>query len=329
MLLEVLKSRIRLEILPGLIMEAAITGGRPKVINRVLPRLPSSGSSIGVQDNMQQAGTLGGFFWLTLPNARMKCALTCYHVTKPIDPETERRTRRYGVLFGQQHQDGKVSVRYPASYDVNATIKAFEEEKSPSPQVQVLLNQARRMADAIPYAQVMMASGKCVRNGRKMDWSLIATPDVPDSHIRNRAAPFMRHQPDGLPDDILHLIETDADIGWIREQRVTPIKKHDWAALIGRSSRCVAGEVNELDRFVQWNDDPNLVTHELDVVGLDQPFAEPGDSGSLVTDAEQKLIGMVIARDTNSNNWGSGLVTPFADIVSHVKELTGGDLSIL
>ena len=259
----------------------------------------------------------------------MKCALTCYNITKSIDHETERRTRQYGVLFGQQYQDGKVSVRYPASCDVNATIKYFDKRESPSPLAQTLLNQARNMANALPFGQVMVASGICVRNRRKMDWSLIATPNVPDSHIRNRAARFNEDSADGLPSNIRNLIDTNADIGWIKEQRVKPIKQYDWAVSIGRSSDCVAGAVNKLDRLVQWNDDPNLVTHELDVIGLEKPFAGPGGLGSLVTDAEQKLIGMVIARDANSSSWGSGLVTPFADIVGHVKEVSGGDLSIL
>lgn len=328
-LLQTLKSRVWLEILPGLIIESPIIAGKPWIIDQLLPRLPSTGSSIGVQGNIEEAGTLGGFFWLNFPNSRMKCVLTCYHVTKSIDRETERRTRKHGVLFGSQHQDGKIGVRYPALYDVNASIKAIERGPSPSPQFQTLLNQARNMANVPPFGQVLVASGICVRNRHKMDWSLIATPNIPDSHMRNRAAPFVSLRPDGLPSNIISLIDTNADIGWIKEQRVEPIKKHDWAALIGRSSGCVAGEVNILDRLVQWNDDPDLVTHELDVVGLDEDFARPGDSGSLVTDAEQKLIGMVIARDSNGRDWGCGLVTPFADIVNHVKEVSGGDLSIL
>ena len=83
-LLQTLKSRVWLEILPGLIIESPIVAGKPWIIDRELPRLPITGSSIGAQGNIQEAGTLGGFFWLNFPNSRMKCALTCYHVTSPL-----------------------------------------------------------------------------------------------------------------------------------------------------------------------------------------------------------------------------------------------------
>lgn len=55
----------------------------------------------------------------------------------------------------------------------------------------------------------------------------------------------------------------------------------------------------------------------------DAPFAAPGDTGSIVTNAQGEVVGLLFAIDACAKH-SSGFMTPIAAIQQHVGGMTDG-----
>ena len=86
---------------------------------------PGSGASISVQGNMSEAGSIGYWFVLELPDRlQVLVFLTCYHVVSSQDKELKNQIDRHGMYYGDTA--GPAILRCPAALDFDATLKAVE-----------------------------------------------------------------------------------------------------------------------------------------------------------------------------------------------------------
>lgn len=73
---------------------------------------------------------------------------------------------------------------------------------------------------------------------------------------------------------------------------------------------------------------PGIVTREFEAMTGYARIAVLGDEGSMVTNEQGELVGLLFAIDYG-NNYGSALMTPIAAVQQNVREMTdGGFLSL-
>ena len=101
----------------------------------------------------------------------------------------------------------------------------------------------------------------------------------------------------------------------------------DFVAKYGRTTGPTTGIVNSRDRVISW-EAHRFESVEIEAFGIASAFADPGDSGSFVTNAQVELVGLVIGRDCHSNNYDSGIITPIEELREDVFRRTGGTLSL-
>jgi hypothetical protein len=325
LILESLKPAIALEILLGSISNGYLDKGQSYIYRNCQPDGLHNGASIGVQDNTTEAGTLGPFVYLNVGYRRLKCAMTCHHVTLSTDPLVKFHTNEQGVSFDQNNELGKVEVRYPALYDLNATILHLEKIAPLHGTDKDLLDQMHKMASERPFGKVIASSGVKIRNNRRLDWSLIEISQITNKLMRNKPVPRSLLDDMDYPPSGPYNITEDT---WIKQWQLEPSKPQDWLVKFGRSSRCTTGLINSMNRIVQWLSHPGLETEEIEIMGLTSDFAALGDSGSMITNTKGELVGMLIGKDGNAGDWGFGFMTHFSAIREHVREVTGGFLSL-
>jgi hypothetical protein len=104
-------------------------------------------------------------------------------------------------------------------------------------------------------------------------------------------------------------------------------EENDLAFKRGRTSGYTWGVVNGMRRDINWDqyDEPS---NEWEIISPVSDFAEPGDSGSIITNVRGELIGLLFATDACPNNFDSAFFTPFRDIQDDVKKLSGGFLML-
>jgi hypothetical protein len=76
-----------------------------------------------------------------------------------------------------------------------------------------------------------------------------------------------------------------------------------------------AGTVNHMKREVQW--EPGETSREVEIMSRDTLFGAPGDTGSIVTNAQGEMAGLLFAIDACAKH-SSGFVTPIAAIQQHI-----------
>ncbi|KAK2811526.1 hypothetical protein FQN50_002149 [Emmonsiellopsis sp. PD_5] len=314
---------IQLEILPGEIIPGF--GGGPTFLEDITAK-PRNGASIGIADKPAAAGTLGGWVFLNLPDRRqVKCALTCYHVIRSPDTSVTLRTDSGGILL--EASLDQVPVEYPAAWDARFTRRELQKNaQDQHNQNQLQLLNSLRAKPSI--GKVILASGNRMKDNQRLnikqrlDWALIETPDT---FTANKPPPRSLLVGSRIPLPHAPTYQQNEDS---KVRQFAGFKPGDWVTKIGRTSGPTAGEVNKIKRNINW---PNLGTtsDEWEIISHRGDFTEPGDSGSIITNARGEMIGLLFAMDPQHAADDVGLFTPIQLIQEDVKKLTnGGFLSL-
>jgi hypothetical protein len=311
--------KIHLEFLAG---QISLADGEPKYLQNITSK-PSNGASIGIKGNTDVAGTLGGWVVLNLPkeNKRVRCALTCYHVIRASDDNTTDHTDAHGIR--RDDPRGQMEIEYPAAFDakhtmmsINAILQNGHSERIKSQQA-ILSSRMSRPG----IGRVIYASGRQIKNGQRLDWALIESPDTfspnkPPPRLAFESSPFE------MPSDMDYSQNADSKVG-----NFGRAKKGDWVAKRGRTTAVTSAIVNRMDRTVQWASGKTTV--EIELMSPWGDIVAGGDSGSIVTNSQGELVGMIIGKDGDAREFDIGIMTPIAFIQQHVKEMTnGGFLSL-
>lgn len=337
-LLKVISSSViplRLELLQGSIDSTAGTNTGGKVLHN-LTNKPQNGSSIGLEGNDKEAGSLGGWLIFDRDSSRRKVAITCNHIAASNLTAGKFKTGE-GVGGGKwisEQTSGlhgpdwteEISVEYPAALDRNASKQFFrsnQQSPNPVPRIKNDLETLDWLSSNAIIGRVIVKSGVRLNGStnHRMDWALIETPN---SYSTNKSPPRTAFQhAEQFPEGISELYNPREDLE-VRTMGV--MQKGSWVTKRGRTSDVTSGYVNRMARQVRWEQHGGMMSEELEVIGLTQNFAEGGDSGSMVMNAAGELVGLLFARDSCASEWDMGFVTPIQDIQQDVRDLTGGEL---
>ncbi|KAK2760387.1 hypothetical protein FQN54_002457 [Arachnomyces sp. PD_36] len=319
-LLEVLQMSpvdIHLEILPGEITPCVSSDNRPCYLSNPPPK-PLNGSSTSVGGETREAGTLGGWVILNLPNLQtIQCGLTCYNVVKSPDKAITAHTDIHGVVLDDSR--GHITVQYPAAYDAAYTLARLNEhcfsdpnDKTTAQELQTLSAQFANAA----IGKVVLASGYRDTDGHRSDWALFESPST-----------FSVNKPP--PEElILAPFQGPSNPPFYSQNRDSKVREFgrakfgDWVTKIGRGTTCTTGEVNHMKRVMPAP--LGGTTKQLEILSHDGNFAGPGDSGSMVIGPRGELLGIVTNVDTRSGSFDPAFITTIQQIQQDVKEMTGG-----
>ena len=304
----------RLEILPG-VLEMATGINRPLYIASDFPESPPNGSSIGLKGNKDQAGTLGCWLRLHLPNGQtLPVILTCSHVLFSKETPAQAKISRDGMRLDEFL--GKFEATYPAVYDLDWNIKrldnAINSRTLDSSEIQ-LYRQLHRLRHT-SVGTVIAASGiRKNADDRRVDWALIRSSE---SNMRNHVPSKyeVKQEHYQIPDGTKVRSHAEVSMG-------------DWVVKQGRTTGTTTGRVSKMRRFVPWPEH-GIHSSEIEIFGETEDFALSADSGSMVTDINGALVGILFGNETRVLNFNVGFITPFKDLVDDVKHYTTGTLSL-
>jgi hypothetical protein len=346
--LEAVTLEIHLEFLPGRIDLAAPGVDKPMFLRHV-PEKPFNGASISVKGKVDEAGTLGGWMLLNLPEQRrlpVSCALTCYHVVRSPMGATSTVTDLSGVKL--DNAIGHEIIEYPAAFDSLHTVAECDKLLQSEPNDAIRLQSKKvlsSLASGPGIGRVILASGyQTVTDGntsskrRRVDWAVIETPTT-----------FTPNKPPALDDiSAIHSVhpsycqnrDSEArEFGWA--------EAGDWVTKIGPRTGITTAEVNSMDRRVQWvpwkgewdvnepeeknsgEEEPGRTTWEVELFSHDADFVRPGDSGSLVYGRRGEILGVVFAIDSWPGRFNMSFMTPIHVVPEDIERQTeGGYLSL-
>ena len=312
---------VQVEIVPGSICEALPNPKNSYAHAFALTPEPSNGSSIGVSGNNDRAGSLG--FWCYYNHRangiRKQVFVTCYHTVwdeKEYDSYTVNSNNYPGPTF----------VQYPAPMDLEDTILTMTRELSEAPPsmmpvYQDILNLAQRLKLNPNIGHVYAASGvRKDSNNRRLDWSVVESPGT---FRKNKPPHSLQVYASDMPRFMTYAINEDFTV-----RAFSRLSKGDYVWKKGRASGVTTGMANRLDRSVHWGPPYDMVSNEIEVISDSKSFAEPGDSGSMVTNKNGELVGMVIGKDCQANDYDIGIVSSFDTIQADTMAMTGGYLSL-
>lgn len=323
-LLKILKAvpfEIHLEFLPGEITPSAMPQDSDPIGHSTAPEKPVNGSSISVEGNTTEAGSFGGWVVLNLPKEQrtIRCILTCYNVIRSPDKEVVMYTDEHGVVL--DNQIGHDVVEYPAAYDTKYTLSELGRVCALNPND----SEASQLRDTLSsrfsnpeIGRVILASGDRLTNGYRSDWALVESPST---FSPNRPVPKSAIFPNwDLPPNRLYSQNEDSKI-----REFGRVRLGDWVAKRGLISGCSTGEINNMERVLQWQ---GKRTMEVEILSRRGDFARPGDSGSMVTGGQGELLGVVYGIDQDTG-FDVALMTRIDQIQEDVKRLTNGGLITL
>lgn len=307
--------RLSLELLPGSVVSAYNPLSTPVPPAYDISREPFTGASIGLKDDKERSGTLGGWFMLNLPGGqRSKVAMTSHNIF------SSGIGSQLGAKNTEESEIERLQVEHPAPSDTMGTIEHLEafylKPDCPSSTTE-WLKDLRDATTAPSIGHLISASGYRLNDNRhRMDWALIRV----SSYMAKNRLPL---------EDSLQMRQTDLKAP---PYNITPdsiiTKLCDpipgcWAVKDGKSTGPTSGYINRLPRIIQWDDQQE--SEEVDLVGWVQNFAQAGDTGSFVSDTIGNLVGLLIAADPVNS---CAFVTPIREVVADVKATTGGDLTL-
>jgi hypothetical protein len=318
-LLEVLRAvslEVHLEFLPGKITLSALQAAAPHFLYDI-PEKPLNGSSIGVEGNTSEAGSLGGWVVLNLPRQHqaIRCAITCYHVVKSLDAAIATHTNTHGVMLNDPR--GHETVEYPAAYDATYTLSRLNrictEDSDDAEAIKAHQTLPARFSKP-GIGRVILASGYRYKDGRRSDWALVESPSTFSANkppLREAIrAPFK------LPQNSLYSQNSDSEV-----REFGQAKPGDWVTKIGRSTGCTSGKINKMDRVTRGPQ--GTLTKQVEIISHEGGFAGPGDSGAMVTGRRGELLGLVVSIDEYSGNYDVAFMTTIQQIQQDVKDFTG------
>ena len=323
-ILETVPLVIHLEFLPGRITDQGVHG--PQHLLNTSEK-PLNGASIGIEGDMEKAGSLGGWVVLNLPKQEKKiqCVLTCYDVIR--SRKTAKKTDRIGITL--EDPCGHEMVEYPAACDGKVTIAELDKALQDDPDDQNTAAERKNVSSLLSspgIGRVILASGYQTKGRSRLDWALIESPKTlspnkppPKSAVRHSKKYFQTAD------------SKVRNFGRVKRQG-------DWVAKRGRTTGYTAGKVNCMDRLVNWeernnaNPDDNIgidESLEIEIMSDHGDFAREGDVGSVVINVKGELVGIIISKEDPVRIYCSTFMTPIDLIQQHVKEMTdGGYLSL-
>ncbi|KAL8786995.1 MAG: hypothetical protein Q9195_007973, partial [Heterodermia aff. obscurata] len=301
------------------------TRGPPQIPRAPMGLNPRNGASIGRRGDDTEAGTLGGWLMLKYPdNKLIECAMTCFQVIagQNILDSSVLGTKAVEASFSKN----LIQVEYPAASDRKFAIQSYRTHLQSKLNPQQLVHCQKELdrleqCDRSPVIGTVIYSSGVRTNqaNRRMDWALIETPRTYRANLPSPASMFPTDQSRCTQHSSIPIpYATDAGS---QVRAIGNIGLSDWVVKSGRTSAETSGQVNRLSREVKWEGYNNFITQEREVLGLSGDFAQPGDSGAFVTNADFELLGMVIGRDANASDYGVGLVTDIRDIEQDVKAM--------
>ncbi|MCJ1341509.1 hypothetical protein MMC09_006805 [Bachmanniomyces sp. S44760] len=312
---------LNVEILPGrMIMGGRVSIPEPRPLVPTMLSEPRNGSSIGIKDAPNRAGSLGFWAQAAIPgraDGPVKLMCTAFHVVTTVDNDIQELTLAEGVKLKGQESLPRASVELPAHADGVGRAQYLEKElaRKHYPEMQRELDEIQRRLQDPKIGQVLIASGfRKNDRGRRMDWAFVETPKT--------------YRKNEIPNPLLFgkftWIPTEYQM--IRKSSVSSIgvlNPGDWVCKNGCSTKATAGEVNRMDRVVNWEEHTGFISSEMEVLGLGHDFAAPGDSGSAVFNAAGELVGLMVGVEPYANSQSSGIVTPIQDILEDVEKREG------
>ena len=319
---------IELEILPGNDI-ATSENLNPAKVCVTLPEKLVNGASIGVQGNDDQAGSLGCFLKPNFSNGlSQNVVLTCCYVIADKGGPAKETINKNGLSIDSDH-GLHILVQSPAALDLNESIQQRRESLAEDPKDEKMRSDLEgflRLSANLVIGKVIAASGvRISKHVRRMDWALISTTGPLAKNKPPPHSAFSGQMPVAFPKGRVYAYKINEDFCvW----QFAPLQLDSWVAKTGRTSGVTSGVVNNMQRLVHWLEYGDLVSKEVEVMGLVTNFASAGDSGSMVTDELGNLVGILIGRDSCAREFDVGFVTPIFDIQADVREKTGGFLSI-
>jgi hypothetical protein len=328
-------NNLDVEFVPSVVELAAAGQGlkAERYSIRDLPPKPGmtetgEGLSIGPRGPKDEAGSFG--FWVKWQPKDSeeihRAFMSCYHVIENgSDAGDRQHYRQYGIGLNGDRLGKPIIVDYPAYLDAEHTRTQLAEELQkkgdPTGKLSRTLQTIDRYRSQGGLGQVRLASGRRLRNKRRMDWMLAVVNKPEDFGVNQPPPPFFSR---------LHLFnrviyekpapnETVSRVGPMTD---LPIK--NWVAKQGRMTNITAGDVQKLRETVRW--DNGMISEEPVVhsaFGL--KFTRPGDSGSMVVNAQKELVGMVIGVGVSPDRT---YITPVQDIFDDIKENGGGIVTL-
>ena len=326
------KTQIHIEMLPGRalpLISQDMAPAEPIIIRRIL-EMPLNGASIGAR-GATEAGTLGAWVEFRPPgNAKKeRCFLTCYQVISPGDTANKDFNDQHGI--GLEGRQIKVPIRvdYPAPFDATTTKNYLQLEITQGDDKDgrraLAINGINKHISAGGIGFVIHASGRFRQNqnGRRMDWALVRAHRSASSQC-NKPAPATFSPGQLLNGRLEYEVATDEVIS-----KMSSLSEGDWVAKVGRSGT-TTGEVNAMQSTVDWANGER--SKEIEIAGVGSaamrgaPFAEPGDSGSMVINLQKEWVGMLIGRLSGED---FGLVTSTRELMDDITAKTGGTISLV
>ena len=318
------KVPLKLELLQGEIKLYIGTSFGTANLARLSKR-PQNGSSIGVAGNTEVSGSLGGWLVLNIPKSPShKVALTCNYVVARDEDENKKMMVNIGK--GPSGASGmyQTLIECPAASDRIAGIrhcKKDQESEDPLLETKAALDILTELDKNPVIGTVLVKSGVRINNAnRRLDWALIETPST---YTKNKPPPQSAFAREGqFPDEApsRYVLNKDSVV-----QNFGVLEPGMWVTKRGKRTGVTSGVDSSMKRATQIG---NIVSEEVEVLGLEIDFVQSGDLGSFVTDASGNLVGLVTAGEAVASEWAIGFVTPIADIQQDVKKLTGGFLSL-
>ncbi|GAB1312638.1 hypothetical protein MFIFM68171_02848 [Madurella fahalii] len=282
---------------------------------------PPTGSSIGLADDQQGAGTLGAFLRIVTDGTAQYFGLTCSHVLSSSKMPTEPGRDVSSVVCPADRDN--LHWWLAAENIIRFRSTAFARVQEAQAQKLHCMT-FQRTAGAMYASSGLRAS---LLDHWVLDWALIkldpARFTFEQLHNFPSQSSCERFEVDLSGDDWK---ETD----WKRRTTYAAAAKGSRVFKIGRTTGHTAGRLHDIDSSVTIGytvDRPHgkrnvLVKGKALVVHPgNSRFADCGDSGALVLNGHIEAVGIVTAVANGSVASGAVYVSPFEAVIDDIKEI--------
>ncbi|KAL2071118.1 hypothetical protein VTL71DRAFT_12353 [Oculimacula yallundae] len=323
-----------LEILPGIISNAANGHCEPVCLARNEGIEPSNNMSIGASDLSKQTGSLGGWIRLTSksdPSQITDCVMTAYHIFKDADAENGKVTDVNGIGFSDSDGVPGIEVVWPSNGDEAFTRYVCEKWLAPGlprSNNEEALHSCLSLLDKIQgsgrsIGKVSYTSGHAKRSpsNARLDWVLIPSPHTTQL---NKPPGWLNIRP-GQPEPYYRMDEDSH----VRNIEPDLIRKSNWTIRSGRTS-ANQGYINARHRVVFWEDaHKHKESFEMDIVPVGRcgDVCDTGDEGSWLVNANLELVGMLIGKCEGDSQNG-GIATPIHHLIADIAKRTNSPQSL-
>lgn len=321
---------IAVELVPGRAMLAISEEMMPppQLVLRNLAPMPLNGSSIGARGLATQAGTVGAFvnFRASGQEEVERCFLTWQHVIIDNDGSALHGVGFHGVgLYGRE-AEVNIAVDYPAQYDEVKTRRVLQDEitsnEDESGSRAGTISIINRHLEAGGIGRVIHASGlqKQDSTGRRMDWAIVRLHDQ-KSLLLNKPPPANFSPVDLFFGALNYEVSADEVVS-----RCGVVSKGGWVSKTSRTTGITAGEVSAMKMTIDWRNGMQSKETQVNSILGGKHFGRGGDSGAMMFNLHKEWIGMLVGVLTQDD---AGFMTPVQELLSDIREKTGGTVSLV